>query len=208
MRLVSVNVSPGVVVQWRGEPVETGIFKSPVEARVMTRRMNIDGDRQSDLKVHGGEFKAVYAYSLEHYGWWRAQLGRDLPLGMFGENLTIEGFDENAVCVGDRFRVGAAVLEAVQPRLPCFKLAVRFGDPEIVKRFAESGRWGVYFRVLEEGEIGPGDEVSCIHRDAEHFPVPELARLYFARDKDAAAVSRALRVAALPPEWREDLDKP
>lgn len=204
MRVVSVNVSPGRTVEWQGRSVETGIFKEPVQGRVLVRRLNIEGDRQSDLSVHGGEHKAVYAYSLEHYPWWRGELGRDLPFGAFGENLTIEGFPEEEVCVGDALRVGEAVLEAAQPRMPCFKLGIRFGDAGMVKRFLASGRWGVYFRVLEEGSVAAGDAASWVRKDPERFPVPELVRMQSAARKDAAQLRRAAGLRALAPEWKEE----
>jgi MOSC domain-containing protein YiiM len=207
MRVVSVNASMVTVVSWRGKEVETGIFKEPVSGRALVRRLNIDGDRQADLKVHGGEFKAVYAYSLEHYEWWHRRLKRDLPLGIFGENLTVEGLSEESVCVGDRFSIGGAVLEAVQPRLPCYKLGIRFSDAGMVKRFLASGRWGVYFRVVQEGEIGAGDEMRCSHRDPARFPVPEVARLAFSSRRDPVRVREALSLSALPPYWAKQLAK-
>src|SRR4051812_33624927 len=134
MKIVSVNVSLGRTVSWRGRPLKTGIFKEPTHERVMVRRHNLDGDAQLDPRYHGGEFKAVYGYSLEHYDWWRRELPIEFPLGVFGENLTIEGLPEADVCVGDTFRAGKALLEAVQPRLPCFKLGIRFGDGKMVRR--------------------------------------------------------------------------
>jgi len=207
MRLVSVNVSSGTVVQWRGRPVETGIFKQPVAGRVMVRGTNVDGDRQADLTVHGGEYKAVYAYAAEHYDWWRRELRRDIPYGMFGENLTTEGLPEQETCVGDIFQVGRARLQAVQPRLPCFKLGLRFRDASMVRRFMDSGRLGIYFRIVAEGEIGAGDEVAWVHRDPTRLPVPELARLLVSPDRDPEAVRRALGVPALPPEWAATLQR-
>lgn len=202
MKLVSVNVSSGRAVRWKGEDVETGIFKVPVDGPVRVGRTNLEGDRQADLRVHGGEYKAVYAYSADHYPWWRAESGRDLPYGSFGENLTIEGFAEEEVCVGDRFRIGGAVLEAVQPRFPCFKLGLRFEDDSIIARFLESGRWGVYFRVVEEGVLSVGQEVVAVHRDPARVPVPEVLRLSTAETKSPERLRRALEARALPPEWR------
>lgn len=192
---------------WRGSPVETGIFKQPLAGRVMVRATNVDGDRQVDLTVHGGEFKAVYAYAAEHYAWWRRELQREIPFGMFGENLTIEGFEEAEICVGDVVRIGPVRLQAVQPRLPCFKLGLRFEDAGMVRRFMDSGRLGIYFRVLEEGEIGAGDEVVWAHRDPVRFPVLQLAQLLRSRGGDPEAVRRALSVPALPPEWAATLQR-
>jgi MOSC domain-containing protein YiiM len=202
MRLVSVNVSLVRTVRWQGHDVETGIFKAPVEGPVRIGRTNLDGDRQADLRVHGGEHKAVYAYAAEHYGWWSKELGRTLPFGAFGENLTIEGFPEEEVCVGDRFRIGGAVLEAVQPRFPCFKLGLKFEDEGMIERFLESERWGVYFRVASEGVLRAGDEVIPEHRDPTRFPVPGLLRLLLSKGGAPEELKRALSAAALPPEWR------
>jgi MOSC domain-containing protein YiiM len=202
MKLVSVNVSLGRTVHWQGRDVETGIFKAPVLGPVRVGRMNLDGDRQSDLRVHGGEYKAVYAYSAEHYEWWSKELGRALPFGAFGENLSIEGFLEEEVCVGDRVRIGGAILEAVQPRFPCFKLGMKFEDDGMIERFLDSGRWGVYFRVAEEGPLQAGDVVVWEHRDAARFPVPEVLRLMLSEDKSPEDLKRALSAGSLPPEWR------
>jgi MOSC domain-containing protein YiiM len=203
MRLVSINVSLGRTVRWQGQDVETGIFKEPVAGPVRVGRHNLDGDRQSDLRVHGGEYKAVYAYSAEHYEWWRGELGRSLPFGAFGENLTIEGFPEEEVCVGDRFRIGGAVLEAVQPRFPCFKLGIKFEDNSIIERFLDSERWGVYFRVIEEGVIDVGEQVTPISRDPARFPVPEVLRLILSEKPEPEALRRGLAASGLPPQWRD-----
>ncbi len=202
MTLLSVNVSLGRAVVWQGRSLETGIFKEPVAGPVMVRKHQMEGDRQADLTVHGGEFMAVYAYSAEHYPWWRKELGQDLPPGAFGENLTIAGFDEEAVCVGDAYRVGGALLEAVQPRLPCRKLAAKFSDEDIVKRFMDSGRWGVYFRVLEEGPLRAGDAVRLEREGPGRLPVPELARLRFAEPPDRGRLRAALGLKALCPDYR------
>jgi MOSC domain-containing protein YiiM len=205
MRLVSVNVSAGRVVSWRGKRIETGIFKEPVAGRVMVRRSNLDGDRQADGSVHGGEHKAVYAYAAGHYARWRRELSREIPFGMFGENLTIEAFPEHDVCVGDVFRVGGALLEAVQPRLPCFKLGIRFDDARMVKRFMRSGRFGVYFRVVEEGDVGTGDAVERVHLDPMRFPVSALVRLLDPALRGSPLMRRALALKALAPGWAETL---
>jgi MOSC domain-containing protein YiiM len=176
MRVVSVNVSAGTLIEWQGRCVLTGIFKRPVIGRVRVRRDGLAGDRQADLTVHGGELKAVYSYSLANYEWWNLELGRELPPGMFGENLTIDGLDEETVAIGDRFTIGTTILEAVQPRLPCYKLGVRFGDPKMVKRFMQSGRFGTYFRVVREGDVGVGDDVHLVHYDPEAALVVSLVR--------------------------------
>lgn len=215
MKIVSVNVGMPREALWHGRTVTTGIYKEPVEGRVVLRRLNLDGDRQADLSVHGGEYKAVYCYPLEHYDYWRKELtGRELPMGMFGENFTTEGLLEESVHLGDRFSVGSAEVVVTQPRLPCYKLGVKFGSDDMVRRFLASRRTGFYLTVTREGEVGAGDEMKVISRDANAVPVSEIPRLYIAKGydhDDVASVQRALRVAALPENWkeyfRERLDK-
>jgi MOSC domain-containing protein YiiM len=206
MKVVSLNVGLPRLVTWRGVEVSTGIFKQPVQGRVALRKLNLDGDRQADLNVHGGEFKAVYCYPLEHYEYWKKQLpGRDLPMGSFGENFTTEGLLEDEVYLGDRFAIGSAEVVVTQPRLPCYKLAVKFDREDMVKRFMASGRMGYYFAVAREGEVGPGDEVKVIAKDPTAVPVPEITRLYIAKrygDDEVASIRRALRVTALPESWK------
>ena len=205
MRLVSVNVSMGTEVEWQGREVTTGIFKRAVSGRVMVRHGGVEGDRQADLSVHGGEYKAVYAYAREHYDWWRTELGRELSYGMFGENLTIDELPELEVSVGDTIRVGSALLEAVQPRQPCYKLVIRFADDSIQRRFLESGRWGVYFRVLEEGFVKAGDHVRFEYRDPHAIPVRDLPRLLQDPGVAPEEIGRALEVTSLPPQWAHKL---
>lgn len=202
MRVAAVNVSLARTLRWRGREFETGIFKEPAAGRVRVGADGLAGDRQVDRRFHGGEFKAVYAYAAEHYDWWERELGRRLPPGAFGENLTIAGWPEAETCVGDRLRVGSAVLEATEPRFPCQTLAAKFSDAGIVKRFLDSGRLGVYFRVAREGELGAGDAVAWEHRDPARFPVMDIARLKRAKKKDPEALARALKARALPPQWR------
>jgi len=206
MKIVSLNVGLPREVLWHGRPVTTGIYKSPVAGRVAFRTLNLDGDRQADLSVHGGEHKAVYCYPLEHYGYWKDELpGRDLPMGMFGENFTTAGMLED-VHLGDRFAVGSAEVVVTQPRLPCYKLGVRFGSDDMVRRFMASGRTGFYLAVTREGEVGAGDAMKPISRDANAVPVSEITRLYIAKrfgDEDAASLRRALQVPALPESWKE-----
>ena len=167
MRIVSVNVGMPRDVVWRGRTVRTGIFKDPVPDAVPLRRLNLDGDAQADLTVHGGPDKAVYAYPYEHYDGWRARLGRELSFGNFGENFTTEGLTEDQVHIGDEFRVGSARVVVTQPRLPCYKLGLRFGDPTMVKTFLEAGHPGIYFAVVEEGMVGPGDRIDRVAEDQE-----------------------------------------
>ena len=204
MKIVSLQVGRPRLVVWNGQPVSTGIYKTPVEGRVMLRTLNLDGDRQADLTVHGGVNKAAYAYPSEHYDYWRGELpGAELPWGMFGENFTTQGLDESSVHIGDRFRIGAAEVTVTQPRLPCYKLGVKFGRADILKMFLASGRAGFYFSVRREGEVGAGDEVELIGRDENNVTVADILRLY-ARDKDdVETLRRAVAVEALPESWRE-----
>ena len=204
MKLISVNVGLPRGVIWKGKSVTTSIFKDPIEGRVNLRSLNLDGDRQSDLTVHGGVDKAVYAYPSEHYDYWRRELpGVQLPWGMFGENLTVAGLFEDEVNVGDEFRIGSAELKVTEPRLPCYKLAVKFGRDDMIKRFLESRRTGFYFAVVQEGEVGAEDSIELTHRDANGLKVAELTRLYIDARDDVEALKRALSVAALPDGWRE-----
>jgi ferredoxin-NADP reductase/MOSC domain-containing protein YiiM len=204
MKVISLNVGRPRTVQWKGKAVSTGIFKTPVSGRVALRPLNFDGDRQADLSVHGGRDKAVYVYPAEHYAHWRRELpDMALPWGMFGENLTTEGLQEDTLLVGDRFRIGSTEVVVTQPRLPCYKLGLRFGRDDIVKRFLASGRLGVYFRVVAEGEVAAGDPIVLVERAGSSVPVTEITRLY-ARDKDdLAALRRVVDVAALPDDWRD-----
>jgi MOSC domain-containing protein YiiM len=207
VKILSVNVGLPREVEWHGINVHTGIFKEPVEGRVALRTLNLDGDRQADLSVHGGAYKAVYCYPLTHYDYWTKELaGRELPMGMFGENFTLDGFVEETIYLGDRYSVGSAEVVVTQPRLPCYKLGIRFEDDHMVKRFFASGRSGFYVAVTREGEVGAGDEMKVIHRDPNGVPVSEITRLYTAKqysDADVRVVQRALRVESLPEGWKE-----
>lgn len=168
MRVVSVNVSLPKTVEWRGRKVTTGIFKEPVEGLVRIRRTGLEGDRQADPSVHGGPMKAVYAYPSEHYPSWRRELERpDLGWGAFGENLTIEGLEEGQVHIGSRLRIGSAVLKVTQPRMPCYKLGIRFGRIDMVRRFLASGRSGFYLAVVEEGDVAAGDPIERLGIDED-----------------------------------------
>lgn len=205
MKLISVNVGLPQEVMWHGRPVTSALFKKPVMGRIALRKLNLDGDRQADLTVHGGEFKAVYCYPIEHCDYWKRELGRELPLGMFGENFTTDGLLEESAHVGDQFSVGSAKVVVTQPRLPCYKLGVRFQADDMVKRFLASGRTGFYFAVTREGEVGAGDEIKIIARDPNAVPVPEITRLYVAKrysDDDVLSVQRALQVGVLPQSWK------
>jgi MOSC domain-containing protein YiiM len=207
MKLVSLNTGVPREVIWHGRSVTTAIFKQPVAGRVAVRKLNLDSDRQADLTVHGGVYKAVYCYPLAHYDYWKKELpGKELPMGMFGENFTIDGLLENSVHLGDKLSVGSAEVVVTQPRLPCYKLGVRFGSDDMVRRFLASGRTGFYLAVTREGEVGAGDEINVIARDPNAVPVSEITRLYIAKrygDDDVTSLRRALRVAALPESWKE-----
>jgi len=204
MQVISVNVGQPKKVLWNDQIVETGIYKEAVEGRVAVRRLNIDGDRQADLTVHGGLDKAIYAYPTEHYTFWREQFPEmDLPWGMFGENLSIEGLLEDTVHIGDHFQVGSAKLMVTQPRLPCFKLGIKFGREDILKRFLASGMTGFYFAVLEEGEVAAGDTISLLHQDEHLVQVADIVRLYREDKYNLDLIRRVVAVEALPEEWRE-----
>ena len=208
MMVVSVNVALPREVTYKGKTITTGIFKEPAEGRIRLRTLNLDGDRQADLSVHGGPSKAVYAYPIEHYEYWREQLpGVDLPWGMFGENLTVEGLREDRVNIGDRFRIGSAHVMVTEPRLPCYKLAAKFGRDDIIKRFLHSGRTGFYFAVLQEGEVGAGDDITSIGRDKHGVTVADITRLYVHDKDDVTTLRRAVQVEALPESWREYFQK-
>ena len=212
MKLASVNVGLPREVAWHGMKVVTGIFKQPIEGRVALRKLNLDGDRQADLTVHGGKDKAVYCYPLSHYDFWKEELsGRELPLGMFGENFTIdapanEQAIEDSIHIGDSFSVGSAEVIVTQPRLPCYKLGVKFQMDDMVKRFLASRRTGFYLAVTREGEVGIGDEIKPIAQDSNAVPVSEITRLYVAKRyslEDARSIQRALQVEALPESWKD-----
>jgi MOSC domain-containing protein YiiM len=185
----------------------TAIYKQPVEGRVALRKLNLDGDRQADLDVHGGEHKAVYCYPLVHYDYWKRELpGRELSMGIFGENFTADGVLEDSVHLGDQFSVGSAEVVVTQPRLPCYKLGVRFESHDMVKRFFASRRTGFYLAVVREGEVGAGDEIRVTARDPNGVPVSEIVRLYSEKrygEAELISLRRALQVAALPDSWRE-----
>jgi MOSC domain-containing protein YiiM len=203
MRLVALSVGLPREVQWRGKTVLTSIFKSPVDRRLRVSTLNVEGDKQSDLTVHGGVDKAVYAYPSEHYAYWRQELpDAELPWGAFGENLTTEGLGED-VGIGDRFQIGSAEFVVTQPRLPCFKLGIRFGRQDILKRFLNSGRTGFYFSVAREGEIAPGDSIELLARAEPRLRVADVVNLYRGDTTDPEMLRRAADAAGIPESWRE-----
>lgn len=207
MKLLSVNCGLPREVVWHGRYVTTSIYKEPVEGRVALRRLNLAGDRQSDLNVHGGKDKAVYCYPFEHYEYWKAELPRHvLPVGVFGENFTTEGLSEDSVHIGDRFSIGSAEVIVTQPRMPCYKLGIRFESDDMVRRFLSSGRTGFYLAVTREGEVGAGDEIIALSQDPGSISVLDITRLYmknsYGRD-DLRVVRHAISVEALPEGWKQ-----
>jgi len=207
MTIVSVNVGLPREVPWRGMMVETAIFKEPVSGPVMVRELNLDGDRQADLSVHGGPEKAVYAYPSEHYEYWKREL-RDMDLpdmswGMFGENLTTTGMDESSVNIGDEFRIGGVSVRVTQPRMPCYKLGIKFGRSDIIKRFRESGRSGFYFSVIKQGALQVGDSVELIRSSSTGVTVADIVRLYTHEKNNTELLKRAIGAQALPESWRD-----
>jgi MOSC domain-containing protein YiiM len=203
VRLISVNVGLPREVTWKERPVTTAIFKEPVQGQILLRTLNLDGDRQADLSVHGGTDKAVYVYPAEYYDYWRSELpGQELPWGSFGENFTTTGLFEEAVHIGDRFSIGSAEVVVTQPRLPCYKLGIKFGQAEMVKRFANSRRTGFYLAVRKEGIVAGGDGIQLLSRDPQQITVADVTRLYFRDDKDLEMMRRALLSEALPEGWR------
>ena len=207
MRLLSVNVSLPKLVEFGGRTVSTSIFKQPADGRLSVRRLSLEGDWQADLRAHGGLNKAVYAYPSEHYAWWSQETGRaDFRPGQFGENFTAEGLTEEMVHLGDIFRVGTTLLQVTQPRYPCFKLGIKMGDPLFPRRFLASGRTGFYLRVLEEGQVGTGDEIDQVER-SDSLTVRELWHLVHVDTGNMEAVRLALACPTLAREWREPLEE-
>lgn len=203
MKLISVNVGQPRVVQWMRRPATTGIFKEPVAGRVALGRLNLNGDEQADLSVHGGVEKAVYVYPAEYYTYWQKELpGIQLPWGSFGENFTTEGLLDEDVNIGDRFRIGSAEVMVTQPRLPCYKLAIRFGRNDIIKQFMASGRPGFYLSVSQEGEVGAGDLIYRMSRDDNQVTVSDIFRLMGSDRDDVKTMRRAVQTQALPQDWR------
>ena len=203
-KVISLNIGLPRTVYFRGQAVTTGIFKEPVSGRIKLRRLNLDGDKQADLTVHGGPDKAVYAYPAEHYDYWKKRLpNMKLPWAMFGENLTTVGLLEDQVNIGDVFQVGSSEVLVTQPRMPCYKLGVKFGSMDVVKKFMDSKLTGIYFRVLKEGDVGAGDAIELIRRDANNVTVKDIVRLVTG-EGDMATIRRAVHIKALPEAWRQE----
>src|SRR5580658_1025718 len=209
-RLLSVNVGLPRDIEWKGRTVHTGIWKSPVPGRCRVRRLNLDGDGQGDLKGHGGEQRAVFVYQIDSYHYWKEQLKRpDLgdpnSFGQFGENLTIEGLPDDVVCIGARYRIGSALFEVTQPRVTCYRVGIRMNEPQMAALLTSSGRPGFYFRVLEEGEVGAGDEIVKVGDSKERMTVAEINALLYFPNHPRGMLERALRIDALSPGWHGSL---
>jgi len=210
MKVLSVNVGLPRKVLYNGQIINTAIFKDPVKGPIMLRKLNLDGDRQADLTVHGGIDKAVYSYPVEHYDYWRKQFpDTDLKWGMFGENFTTEGLLEDAVNVGDQFQIGSAKIVATQPRMPCYKLGVRFGRMDVIRRFMTSGRPGIYFKILKEGEVKTGDKIKNIKRDKNNVTVKDIVSLYINKNHVdiIEMMRRAIKIRDLPEGWRYEFEQ-
>jgi len=205
MKVLSVNVGTPKQYDWMGQAVTTSIFKSPVEGEVGVAKLDLAGDEQSDLTVHGGVDKAVYVYPHEHYAYWIEHGIKPLKMGNFGENLTIEGLLETDIHIGDQLEIGSALFVVTQPRLPCYKLQVRFNRPEMTKVFYNSRRFGFYLKVTREGALQAGAPIAILQRDANAVSVADLIALYTGEKNDNPLMQRALAVDALPTGWREDL---
>ncbi len=204
MKLISLNVARPRLIVYKGATINTGIFKQPVSGPVQLRTLNLDGDRQADLTVHGGPYKAVYAYPSEHYDYWRQQLpGIDLPWGMFGENFTTTGLSEDELHIGDRLQIASAVLMVRQPRMPCYKLAAKFQRDDMIERFLHSGRSGFYFSVEQEGEVAVGDSFKFLSRDSSAITIAEMNLLFISNKYDHNLLQKAMNTSALPEDWRE-----
>jgi MOSC domain-containing protein YiiM len=203
MKVISLNVGLPKEIPIGDQFVATGIFKVPVSGPVRVRTLNLDGDRQADLKVHGGVDKAVYVYPSEHYPFWQQKLGEELPWGAFGENLTVEDLFEEKVRVGDQLGIGTAVFEVTQPRLPCFKLAAKFQRDDIIKQFLASRRTGFYLRVLQEGILEAGETIVSLKVDAHGLTIRELTDLYLTKSPERSQIEHALSASALAESWRD-----
>jgi len=203
MRVISVNVGLPIKVNFGKEIVNTAIFKNPIKHRIKLYKLNLEGDKQADLTVHGGIDKAVYSYPSEHYRFWKKEIKDfEYSWGTFGENLTTEGLLEDLVNIGDQFQIGSAKVIATQPRMPCYKLAVRFGRMDIIRRFMASERSGIYFKVEEEGEIGVEDKIELIKTDENKVTIRDIVRLQTNGGRDTDMMNRAIKVKDLPDGWR------
>jgi len=206
-RLLSVNVGLPRDVEWNGRVVHTGIWKEPVRGRCRVGRLNLEGDGQGDLAGHGGEQRAVFVYQIESYGHWQEQLKRtDFVHGQFGENFTVEGLSDDEVCIGDRFQIGSAVFEVTQPRMTCYRVGIRMNEPRMPALLTASGRPGFYFRVLQEGAVGAGDDIVKVGEAEERMTVAEINALLYLPDHARDRLDRALRIEALSHGWRSSFE--
>ena len=206
-RLLSVNVGLPRDIAWQGKTVHTGIWKAPVEGPRMVRRLNIDGDGQGDLDGHGGERRAVFVYQMDSYRYWQDQLGRnDFVYGQFGENFTVDGLSDQEVCIGDRYRIGSALFEVTQPRVTCYRLGIRMNEPEMAALVVKHGRPGFYFRVLDEGEVEAGDEITQVASGPERMNVSEISALLYMPGHPRDRLERALRIPMLSVGWRHSFE--
>jgi MOSC domain-containing protein YiiM len=206
MKIISVNVGLPREVVWKGITVQTAIFKEPVAGAVAIRELNLAGDQQADRTVHGGPDKAVYAYPVEHYEYWRKQLPDvSFSWGAFGENLTTEGLSEDELSIGDLLRAGSAILQVTQPRMPCYKLQLRFNRDDMVKRFLTTGRSGFYLSVIEPGDVGRGSGVEILDRNPDRVTISDIVRLYLGQVRDPELLQRAVNVISLPENWKTQL---
>ena len=204
MKVLFLNVGKPRLMVYKGATINTGIFKTPVSGRVALRTLNLDGDRQADLSVHGDPNKAVYGYPSEHYDFWRKELpDAKFPSGAFGENFTMDGLNEDDLHIGDRFRIGSAVIVVRQPRMPCYKLAAKFQRDDMVERFLRSGRSGFYFSVEQEGEVGEGDAFKALSHEPTAITITEMNMLFFRDKYNCDLLQKAIATPALPEDWRE-----
>lgn len=211
MKIISVNVGLPQTISFNNQTVTTGIFKYPVNKRVKVASLNLEGDGQADLTVHGGFDKAVYSYPVEHYKYWKTIFpDKDLPYGMFGENLTTEDLFEDSVNVGDVYEIGTSHLVVTQPRMPCYKLGIKFGRMDVIEKFINSKKPGIYFKVLKEGELEPGSEIKLIKKDKNNVTVNDIVKLYL-RDlndsNDSKLLKKAIKLEYLPAGWKAHFKK-
>jgi MOSC domain-containing protein YiiM len=205
VKVVSVNVGLPRIVKFGKETVTTGIFKNPVDKRINLKKLNLEGDRQADLTVHGGPDKAVYSYPFEYYDFWKKEFpGISFNWGMFGENLTTEGLFESKVNVGDIFQIGSSQIVVTQPRMPCYKLGIKFGRMDVIKKFLESEKSGIYFKVIKEGEIGTNDTIKLIKKDDNNVTIKNIVELVTKEDKEnTILMEKAIKVQDLPQGWKQ-----
>ena len=207
-RLISVNVGLPRDIAWQGKTVHTAVWKTSVQGRRMVRRLNIDGDGQGDLAGHGGEHRAVFVYQIDSYRYWQNHLGRsDFTFGEFGENFTVEGLSDDEVCIGDHYRIGSAVFEVTQPRVTCYRIGIRMNEPRMAALLVSHGRPGFYFRVLEEGEVGAGDEIVRVTQGPETMTISDVNTLLYKPGHPADRLERALRIPALSAGWRRSFGR-